>query len=50
MYQKVDYNEKYIVYFLHFEPEAVVVHNANTVDSQLINILILAKSLPKATW
>lgn len=47
MYQKVDYNEKYIVYFLHFEPEAVVVHNANTVDSQLINILILAKSLPK---
>lgn len=43
----VDYSKKYVVYFLHFEPEAVVVNYSNHMDSQLINIKMLAKSLPK---
>lgn len=41
-----DYTKKYIVYFLHFEPEAVVVNYTKHMDSQLINIKMLASALP----
>ena len=44
---KADYDCKYVVYFLHFEPEAVISHYANHMDSQIIIIKMIAKSLPK---
>jgi len=44
---KADYNKNYVVYFLHFEPEAAVTHNATVMDSQLIIIKMIANSLPE---
>lgn len=41
-----DYSKKYVVYFMHFEPEAAVVNHSNYMDSQLIIIKMLAKALP----
>jgi len=46
-YQEINYEKKYIVYFLHLEPEAVLVHYTDGMDSQLIAIQMLAASLPK---
>lgn len=46
-YVDVDYGKKFVVYFLHFEPEAVVTNCAGYMDSQIINIEILSRSVPK---
>lgn len=43
---KVKFDSKYIVYFMHFEPEAVLTGNAIAMDSQLIAIKILSETVP----
>ena len=40
-------NSKYVMYFLHFEPEATITHYASFMDSQIIIIKMIAQSLPK---
>lgn len=45
-YKKYDCNAKYIVYFLHFEPEAFVSHYSNVMDSQLVFLQMLSENLP----
>lgn len=45
-YVNYDTQKKYVIYFLHFEPEATVSHYANQMDSQLIAIKMLSESLP----
>ena len=47
LYKSVDDNEKYVIYFLHLEPEAVIPSMANTIVSQLFFIDMLSKSLPE---
>lgn len=47
LYKSVDDNNKYVIYFLHLEPEAVVPSMANTIVSQLFFIEMLRKSLPE---
>lgn len=47
LYKNVDDNEKYVIYFLHLEPEAVIPSMANTIVSQLFFIDMLGKSLPE---
>ena len=47
LYSPVNYKEKYIIYFLHFEPEAVITSFNEIVDSQLVNIKMIADALPK---
>lgn len=44
-YCPVDYSKPYVVFFLHFEPEAVVTEHA-TVDSQLALIRMISDALP----
>ena len=46
-YMHPDYNKKYIIYFMHMEPEATMVHYATNMDSQLIAIKMLVSSLPE---
>jgi hypothetical protein len=41
-----NFNEKYIIYYLHFEPEAAISPIAGKYSNQLLNIRILASSLP----
>lgn len=41
-----NYKQKYVVYFMHMEPEATMVHYTTYMDSQLIAIKILADALP----
>lgn len=48
-YSKFDTKTKYIAYFLHYEPEAVVTGNSPILDSQLIQIKMLSEALP-AGW
>lgn len=45
-YSKINYTDNYIVYFLHFEPEAVVTANSQYIDSQLVQVKMLSDSLP----
>lgn len=46
-YVKFDGELKYIIFFLHFEPEAMISHYANIMDSQLIIIQMLSENLPQ---
>lgn len=46
LYTPVDYKNNYLVYFLHFEPEAVVSGNSQYIDSQIAQIQMLASKLP----
>lgn len=46
-YVNYDAKRKYVIYFLHFEPEAVISNYANQMDSQLIIIKMLSESLPQ---
>lgn len=46
MAERSDDKEDYVVYFLHFEPEATVAHYATYMDSQLVVIKMLAAALP----
>lgn len=45
MTKPVDWNQKYIVYFLHFQPEATTLPRAGVFNEQQLAIKILAKSL-----
>lgn len=47
LYKNVDDNDKYVIYFLHLEPEAVITSMTNTIVSQLFIIDMLSKSLPE---
>ena len=46
-YSEFDTHKKYVVYFLHYEPEAVITGNSPIIDSQLIHIKMLSDALPK---
>lgn len=46
-YCKIDYSEKYVIYFLHFEPEATIPGYADVMDSQLVVIKMLSEALPQ---
>lgn len=45
--ERIECKEDYVVYFLHFEPEATVAHYATYMDSQLVVIKMLAAALPE---
>lgn len=47
LYKEINAGEKYVIYFLHFEPEAVITSFAESVDSQLMYINLLSQSLPE---
>lgn len=47
LYKKYDENERYVIYFLHLEPEAVITNYGTEVDSQLVAIEMLARSVPE---
>ena len=46
-YGDFEKDKAYIVYFLHFEPEAIVTNYSETMDSQLVIISMIASLLPK---
>lgn len=46
MYQPVDLAQKYVIFFLHFEPEATLTHYADIFLSQLVIIQMLAEQMP----
>lgn len=48
-YKKFNNGDPYVVYFLHFEPEAIVSNYSETMDSQLVIINMIASLLP-AGW
>ena len=45
-YEDINLNDKYIIYFLHFEPEAVITGNMNAMDNQLTVIKLITENLP----
>ena len=45
-YSSPNLNQPYIVYFLHFEPEAMMSNYSDIMESQLVAIGMLANSLP----
>ena len=47
LYATPDYSKNYLVTFLHFEPEAVLTGNAQIIDSQIMQIRMLADKLPE---
>lgn len=46
-YVKYDPQSKYVIFFMHFEPEAVVSHYSNEMTSQIIMIQMLSEALPE---
>ena len=46
LYREVDCTKKYLIYFLHFEPEAVVTANSQVIDSQIVQIRMISEQLP----
>jgi len=46
LYKPVNQN-RYFIYFLHFEPEAVITGNTNIVESQLFLIRMISQALPE---
>lgn len=46
-YTPVSSEDKFVIYFLHFEPEAVITSFASVMDSQLMYIKLLSTALPK---
>lgn len=46
LYSEVDYTKHFLVYFLHFEPEAVVTSNSQIIDSQIAQIRMISEFLP----
>lgn len=47
LYSKYDGNRPYLIYFLHFEPEASITNYAETLDSQLVIIEMISQCLPE---
>ncbi len=47
LYQPADFSRKYIVYFLHAEPEAVLTGYAQIIDSQAMLIRMISEALPE---
>lgn len=47
LYEPYNKEIPFLVYFLHFEPEAVLTGNADVIDSQLFYIRMLAQALPE---
>ena len=46
LYRFFNSSKPFFVYFLHFEPEAVITQQAEIIDSQLFYIRLIAQSLP----
>ena len=47
LYSRYDADCPYLIYFLHFEPEASITNYAETLDSQLVIIEMISQCLPE---